>query len=75
MAVLRSSHKAGKPKLQAKSLKKLVSRLGQRYQLAAPKYADNTKLAVLPVWGRWTEYVCSSIRHPCSSFCAEANQT
>jgi hypothetical protein len=74
MAILRSSHKTGKINPQAKSFKELVSRLGQRSQLAAPKYADNTKLAILQVWERWTKYVYSSILHPCSSLCAEANR-
>ena len=36
MAILRSSHKAGQTKPQAKSFKELVGRLGQRSQLAAP---------------------------------------
>ena len=57
MAILRSSHKAGKTKHQPKSFKKLISRLGQRSQLAAPKYANSTKLMTESVWGRWTQYV------------------
>ena len=73
MAILRSSHKSGKPKPPAKSFKELISRLGQRSQLTAPKYADNTKLAIIPVWRRWIEYIYYSIHHFCSSFCAEAN--
>ena len=44
MAILHSSHKAGKSKPQAKSFKELVNRLGQRSQLAPLKYADSTKL-------------------------------
>jgi hypothetical protein len=59
MAILRSSHKAGKTKPQAKSFKELVSRLGQRSQLAPPKYADSTKRVNELVWGRWTTYVSS----------------
>jgi hypothetical protein len=44
MAILRSSHKAGKTTPKGKPFKELLSRLGQRSQLAAPKYADSTKL-------------------------------
>ena len=52
MAILRSSHKAGKTTPpQGKSFKELLSRLGQRSQLAAPKYADSTKLMNGFVWG------------------------
>jgi len=43
MAILRSSRKAGKATPKAESFKELLSRLGQRSQLAAPKYADSTK--------------------------------
>jgi hypothetical protein len=61
MAILRSSHKAveakSQPKSQPKSFKELVSRIGQRSQLAAPKYADSTKLVTNFVWDRWTRYV------------------
>jgi len=61
MAILRSSHKSveakSQPKSQPKSFKELVSRIGQRSQLAAPKYADSTKLVTDFVWGRWTQYV------------------
>jgi len=64
MAILRSSNKAGKTKPQAKSFKELVSRLGQRSQLAAPGYAESTKLGNAFIWGRWTKYVDSSIRGP-----------
>jgi hypothetical protein len=44
MAILRSSDKAVKGKPQPKSFKELVSRIGQRSQLTAPKYRDSTKL-------------------------------
>jgi hypothetical protein len=44
MAIPRSSHKAGKTKPQPKSFKELISWLGQRSHLAAPKYKDSTKL-------------------------------
>jgi hypothetical protein len=61
MAILRSSHKAAEAKSQSKSqpksFKELVSRIGQRSQLVAPKYADSTKLVTNFVWGRWTQYV------------------
>ena len=57
MAILRSSHKAGKAKSHPKSFKELVSQLGQRTQLAAPKYADSTKLITESAWGHWTQYV------------------
>jgi hypothetical protein len=61
MAILRSSHKAveakSQSKSQPKSFKELVSRIGQRSQLAAPKYADSTKLVTNFIWGRWTQYV------------------
>ena len=40
MAILLSSHKAGKTKLQAKWFKELVSRISQRTQLAPPGNAD-----------------------------------
>jgi len=36
MAILRSSHKTGKAKPQAKLFKELVSRIGKRIQLAPP---------------------------------------
>jgi hypothetical protein len=54
ITILRSSHKAGKTTPQAKSFKESVSRLGQRSQLAAPGYADSTKLGTAFIWGRWT---------------------
>ena len=45
MAILRSSHRAAEAKSQSKSqpksFKELVSRIGQRSQLVAPKYADD----------------------------------
>src|SRR5271170_506977 len=74
MAILRSSHKAGKTKPQAKSFNELVSRLGQRSQLAAPRYADSTKLGTAFIWGRWTKYVDSSIHGPHLSSWAGANK-
>jgi hypothetical protein len=43
MAILRCSQTAGKTKPQANSFKELVGRLGQRSQMAAPKYAESTK--------------------------------
>ena len=62
MAILRSSHKAVEAKSQQpKSFKELVSRIGQRSQLAAPKYADSTKLVNNFVWGRWTQYIYDHI--------------
>jgi hypothetical protein len=65
MAILRSSHKVveaeSQPKSQPKSFKELVSRIGQRSQLAAPKYADSTKLVTKFVWDRWTQYVYDHI--------------
>src|SRR3954471_10373810 len=65
MAILRSSHKAveakSQSKSQPKSFKELVSRIGQRSQLAAPKYADSTKLVTNFVWDRWTRYVYDHI--------------
>ena len=73
IAILRSSHKADKTKPQAKSFKELVSRPGQRSQLAAPGYADSTKLGTVFIWGRWTKYVDSSIHGPHLSSWAEAN--
>ena len=60
MAILRSSHKAGKTTPpQGKSFMELLSRLGQRSQLAAPKYADSTKHVNGFVWGFWTRCVYS----------------
>ena len=56
MAILRSSHKAGKTTLKAKPFKELLSRLVQRSQLAAPKYAESTKQMNGFVW---TQYVYS----------------
>jgi hypothetical protein len=61
MATLRSSHKAGKTKRQAKSFQEVVSLIGQRTQLASPGYIDSTKLGTAYIWGRWTKYVDSSI--------------
>jgi hypothetical protein len=43
MAILRSSHKAGQTKPQDKPFNELISVLGQRSQLAAPKYAPSTQ--------------------------------
>jgi hypothetical protein len=46
---------------QAKSFKELVSQFGQRSQLAAPKYADSTKVMDGFIYGgRWTKYVYSN---------------
>ena len=59
MAILRSSHKAGKITPKFKPFKELLSRLVQRSQLAAPKYAESTKQMNGFVWGRWTQYVYS----------------
>jgi hypothetical protein len=50
MAILRSSHKAGKTTPTAKPFKELLSRLGQRSQLAALKDADSTKQMNGFVW-------------------------
>ena len=50
MAILRSSHKAGQTKPQDKPFKELISGLGRRSQLAAPKYAqagERTSLGTL----------------------------
>jgi hypothetical protein len=74
MAILRSRYRAGKTQPQAKSFKELVSRLGQRSQLAAPAYADSTKLVTAFVWGRWTSYVDSSVHGPYLSSWTEANK-
>jgi hypothetical protein len=63
MAILRSSHKAGKTIPKAKPFNELLSRLGQRSQLAAPKYADSTKQMNDFVWGRWTQCVLLSRIH------------
>jgi hypothetical protein len=68
MAILLSSHKTGRTKPQAKSFKQLVSRIGQRTQLAPPEYADSTKLRTAFSWGRWTQYVDCSIHGPSSFF-------
>jgi hypothetical protein len=54
MANLRSSDKAGKTTPKAKPFKELLGQLGQRSQLAAPKYADSTRQINGFVWGRWT---------------------
>jgi hypothetical protein len=75
MAILRSLTKAGKTKPQAKSFKELVSRIGQRTQLAPPGYADNSKLRTAFLWGRWTKYVDCSIHGPYPSSWAQANET
>ena len=74
MAILRSSHKAGQTKPQAKSFKELVGRLGQRSQLAAPKYLDSTKRGIAQVWGLWTKYVYPSVHRPRLSWWAEADK-
>jgi hypothetical protein len=74
MAVLRSGHKAGQTKPQAKSFKELVGRLGQRSQLAAPKYEDSTKRGIAQVWRLWTKYVYPSMHRPPLSWWAEANK-
>jgi hypothetical protein len=50
MAVLRSSHNAGKTKPQPKSFKELIGPLSQHSKLAEPKYADSSKLSVAHVW-------------------------
>ena len=55
MVILRSSHKAGKVKPRVKSSKELVSRTGQRTQLAPPRYAESTKLVTAFIWGHWTK--------------------
>jgi hypothetical protein len=68
MAILRSSHKPGKITPQAKPFKELLNRLGQRSQLAAPKYQDSTKLTNNFVWGLWTRYVYSLGFHRLLSF-------
>jgi hypothetical protein len=49
MAVVRSSHKVGDTKPQARPFNKLLSRISQRSQLAAPKYEDSTKQAIVHV--------------------------
>ena len=69
MAILRSSHKSVEGKSQPKSLKELVSRIYQRSQLSAPKYADSTKLKNDFVWDRWNQYVSHHFhRLPTSSY-------
>jgi hypothetical protein len=57
MAILRSSHKVGNTKPQARPFDELLSRIGQLSQLAAPKYEPSTQLAIVQVWRRWTVYV------------------
>src|SRR5436305_5109480 len=74
MAILRSSHKAGQTKPQDKPFKDLISGLGQRSQLAAPKYADSTKLGNAQVWGGWTKYAYPSIHRLRLSSWVEANK-
>jgi hypothetical protein len=48
-AILRSSHKADNTKPQTRPFDELLSRIGQRSQLAAPKYEDSTKQAIAHV--------------------------
>jgi serine/threonine protein kinase len=74
MAILRSSHKAGQTKPQDKPFNELISRLGQRSQLAAPKYADSTKRVNAQVWGRWTKYVYPLMHRLRLSSWVEANK-
>ena len=74
MAILHSGHKAGQTKPQAKSFKELISRLGQRSELAAPGYEDSTKRGIAYVWGRWTEYVYPCMHRPRPPLQAEANK-
>src|SRR5277367_5928992 len=74
MAILRSSHKAGQTKPQDKPFNELISRVGQRSQLAAPKYADSTKRVNAQVWGRWAEYVYPSVYRLRLSSWVEANK-
>jgi hypothetical protein len=57
MAILRSSHKVGNTQPQARPFDELLSRIGQRSQLAASKYEPSTQLAMAQVWDRWTVYV------------------
>jgi hypothetical protein len=75
MAVLRSIHKVGKTKPQAKSFKELVNRIGQRTQLAPPGYTGSAKLGTAFIWGRWTKYVERSIHGPRPSSWAQTNET
>ena len=75
MATLRSSHKVGNTKPQARPFSALLSRIGQRSELAAPKYEDSTKLGIARTWGRWTAYVYPYPRRPRLSSWAEANKT
>lgn len=64
MAILHSGHKAGPIKPQAKSFKELISRLGQRFELAAPGYEDSIKRGIAYVWERWTKYVYPYMHRP-----------
>jgi hypothetical protein len=75
MAILHSSHKAGKTQPQAKLFEELVSRIGQRTRLAPPGYADSTKLRTAFVWGRWIKYVDCSIYGPYLSSGTQINET
>ena len=75
MAILRSSHKVGNTKPQARPFGALLSRISQRSELAAPRYEDSTKLGIAQVWGRWTVYVSPNPRCPRLSSWAEANKT
>jgi hypothetical protein len=49
MAILCSSHKVGNTKPQARSFDELLSRIGQRSQLAMPKYEPSNQLAMAQV--------------------------
>jgi hypothetical protein len=75
MAVLRSSHNAGKTKPQPKSFKELIGPLSQRSKLAEPKYADSSKLLVAHVWRLWTRSVYFHLYCHRPSTLAEANDT
>jgi hypothetical protein len=75
MAILRSSHKVGNTKPQARHFGALLSRIGQRSELAAPKYEDSIKLTIAQVWGRWTVYGYPYPRRPRLSSWAETNKT
>jgi hypothetical protein len=57
MAILRSRHKVGNTKPQAGPFDELLSRIGQRSRLVAPKYEPSTQLAMAQVWDRWTVYI------------------
>jgi hypothetical protein len=51
MAILRSSHKVGNTKPQARPFGALLSRIGRHSELVVPKYEDSTKLGIAQVWG------------------------